>query len=348
MVNTTHFDEKTLVSYIETLVNIPSPTGYTKQVEDFLLNHAAERQIAVEHTKKGAVIYKFESGHEAENVMFAAHVDTLGAMVKEVRANRLLLTRIGGSPFLYMIGDYCQIHTFDGHTYEGTILPKNPAYHVNNNVDKTEMTEDNVCVRVDLTLGDEHDRLTNYIDVGNFISFSPHFKWVQGFVKSRHLDDKASAGILLYVADLLKESSRRLKKNIYLFYSTTEETGQGIAGFPDIDELIVVDMGVVGEGAAGDEFHVSICAKDSSGPYSYGLTQRLIQLSKQHDIAYRVDIFPHYWSDGSAVLRAGGDVPVALVGPGISASHGYERTHVDALKNTAHLLWEFICQECLE
>jgi len=340
--------EDAVVSYIEQLVKIPSPTGYTKQLEDLLVNSAKEKNIAVEQTKKGAVIYKFESEHADENVMFAVHVDTLGAMVKEVKHDRLTLQPIGASPILYMIGDYCQIHTFDGKTYEGTILPNNPALHVNNNVDKTEMKAENVCVRVDIALRDKNDLLENYIEVGSFISFDPHFKYVDGFVKSRHLDDKASAGILLHVADLLNKASLTIKKNIYLFYNTSEETGQGIAGFPHLDELIIVDMGVVGEGVAGDEFHVSICAKDSSGPYNYDLTQKLIHISKQHKIDYKVDIFPYYSSDGSAALRAGGDMLVALIGPGVSASHGYERTHVDSLKNTTRLLWEFISQECLE
>jgi putative aminopeptidase FrvX len=340
-------DKNTIVSYIEQLVKIPSPTGYTKQIEDFLVNHAKERNIAIEQTKKGAVIYKFEAGDASESVMFAAHVDTLGAMVKEVKQDRILLYPVGSVPILYIIGDYCQIHTFGGSVYEGTILPENPAHHVNANVDKTEMKAENLWVRVDIALRDNDDSLENYIEVGNFISFAPQFKYVNGFVKSRHLDDKASAGILLYLADTLNETSLNLKKNVYLFYNVTEETIQGIAGFPDIDEFIVVDMGVVGEGVAGDEFHVSICAQDTAGPYNYDLTQQLIRISKQYNLDYVVDIFPRYVSDGTAALRAGHDVAVALLGPGVSASHGYERTHVNALSNTAKLLWRFISQECL-
>jgi putative aminopeptidase FrvX len=148
--------------------------------------------------------------------------------------------------------------------------------------------------------------------------------------------------VLLYVADVLKNHSADLTHNIYLFFNVTEETGQGIAGFPAIHDLIIVDMGVVGNGAAGDEFHVSICAKDSSGPYNYELTQEFISLSKAQNIGYKTDIFPYYSSDGSAALRAGGDMRVGLIGPGVSASHGYERTHVDSLTNTAKLLLCFL------
>jgi putative aminopeptidase FrvX len=331
-------DAESIVSYVEKLVTTPSPTGYTKLVEQYLIENAQKKQIAFEHTRKGAVLYKFETEEAQLNVMFAAHVDTLGAIVKEVKRKTLKLSSIGGYPIMYVIGDYCRIHTFDDNIYEGTILPDNPAAHVNRGLGRMKLELEKLSVRVDLALKKKKDSLKNYIDVGNFVSFDPKFCAVNGFIKSRHLDDKASAAVLLYVADVLKERSADLSRNVYLFFHITEETGQGIAGFPHIDDLIIVDMGVVGDGAAGDEFHVSICAKDSSGPYNYELTQQFITLSKEHKIAYKTDIFPYYASDGSAALRAGGDVRVALIGPGVSASHGYERTHIDSLTNTAKLL----------
>ena len=347
MLNKRTINSESLVSYIETLVNIPSPTGYTKQLEAFLLQHAHENQIAYTQTRKGAVIYKFEVENAESNIMFAAHVDALGAIVKEVNHDTLTLSPIGGYPIIYLIGDYCRIHTFDGTIYEGTVLPNNPAAHVNKALNEMEMKIENFSVRVDISLQPE-ETLEDYIEVGNFISLDPKFRYVDGFVKSRHLDDKASGAVLLYVADVLQQYAEKLKSNIYLFFNITEETGQGISGFPHIDDFIVVDMGVVGEGAAGDEFHVSICAKDSSGPYNYDLTQTLIRISKKHDIGYKTDIFPYYGSDGSAALRAGGDMRVALIGPGVSASHGYERTHVDSLTNTTKLILGFLEEECME
>ena len=334
---------KTLVSYLETLITTPSPTGYTKLVEQYLISHAQEKKIAFEHTRKGAVLYKFESGSARSNVMFAAHVDTLGAIVKEVRRETLKLSSIGGYPVMYVIGDYCRIHTFDDHQYEGTILPDNPAAHVNKELDTLEMKLEKLSVRVDFVPKNKKDTLKNCIEVGNFVSFDPKFRVVNDFIKARHLDDKASGAVLLYLADVLNEVQSALSCNVYLFFNITEETGQGIAGFPQrIDDLIIVDMGVVGDGADGDEFHVSICAKDSSGPYNYDLTQRLVSLGKQYQIGYKTDIFPFYSSDGSSALRAGGDMRVALVGPGVSASHGYERTHINALTNTAKLLLCFL------
>ena len=248
---------------------------------------------------------------------------------------------------IYLIGDYCTIHNFDGDVYEGTILPKNPAAHVNKGVNELELKIENLEVRVDLPLKDSRDSLQKHIEVGNFVSLDPKFRVVNGFVKSRHLDDKASVAILLHVAELLKKEARKLKRNIYLFFNISEETGQGIAGFPHIDDFVVVDMGVVGDGVAGDEFHVSVCAKDSSGPYNYDLTQSLIQIAKKNRIAYKSDVFPFYASDGSSTLRAGSDTRVALIGPGVSASHGYERSHVDALLNTAQLITSFIEETAL-
>ncbi len=337
----------TIVSYLEQLVKIPSPTGYTKQIEHFLIANAQEKKIAFKHTRKGAVLYKFESEHANSNVMFAVHVDALGAIVKEVKRDTLKLSSIGGYPAMYVIGDYCQIYTFDGNIYEGTILPDNPASHVNKNLDKMEIKLENLSVRVDIDFHDKKDLFQNYIEVGNFVSFDPKFRSVNGFIKSRHLDDKASGAILLFIADVLKEIQAPLKHNIYLYFNITEETGQGIAGFPDVDDLIIVDMGVVGNGARGDEFHVSICAKDSTGPYNYDLTQQLINISKAHKIAYTTDIFPYYGSDGSAALHAGGDIRVALIGPGISASHGYERTHIKSLISTAKLILCFLEQNAM-
>lgn len=331
-----------LVSWLEKLVTTPSPTGYTQQVTDFLIDHARQQNMAWTQTRKGAVLYSFESPQAQSNLMLTAHVDTLGAIVQEVRPNTLKLSSIGHYPIIYAIGDYCRIHAFDGTVYDGTILPDNPAAHVNKGLDSMEMKLERLSVRVDLALKSRKDSLQNYIEVGNFVSFDPKFRVVNGFIKARHLDDKASAAVLLALADVLQERAAELSQNVYLFFNVSEETGQGIAGFPPIDDLIIVDMGVVGNGAAGDEFSVSICAKDSSGPYNYELTQQLLRLAKQHGIGYKTDIFPYYASDGSAALRAGGDLRVALVGPGVSASHGYERTHVSALTNTAKLLLRFV------
>jgi len=333
---------RNIVKYIETLVKIPSPTGYTGPIVDYLVSNAKDKGVSFEVTRKGAVIYKFEKAQAEKNVMLAVHIDTLGAIVKQVEKKSVKFDTIGGYPPEYIIGNYCIIHTFNGEKIPGTIMHSNPAVHVNKDLGDKKFKIDDLVVRVDLKLRDKDDSFENYIETGNFISFDPGFRHINGFVNSRHLDDKASAGILLDLADELAGSKDRLKSNVYMFFNVTEETGQGIAGYPDIDDFLVVDMGAVGEGLAGDEFHVSICAKDSTGPYNYNFTHELVKLCKDNEINYKMDIFPRYGSDGSGALSSGRDIRVALIGPGVAASHGYERTHEDSLDGVAKLLRKYL------
>jgi len=200
---------------------------------------------------------------------------------------------------------------------------------------------DNCSLRIDLTLKNG-EKLSDFISVGDFVSLDCGFRYVDGYVNSRHLDDKASAGIFLYLSEIIKKNENKLKGRISFFFNVTEETGQGIAATPQGDDLIVVDMGVVGKGTAGSEKCVSICAKDSSGPYNYDLTNELIDLAEKNGIPFKTDIFPFYGSDGSALLRSCSDTRVALIGQGVNASHGYERTHADGLVATASLILAYI------
>ncbi len=339
-------DAGKIVRYIETLVNIPSPTGFTGNAIDYLVQNAEEKGIVYEVTRKGAMIYKFEADGATSSRMLSVHVDTLGAIVKNVSRDSVKFDILGGFPSEYIIGNYCTIHTFEGKEIYGTILPANPAVHVNKELKEKKYKIDDLEVRIDLKPKDKDDSFEKYVEVGNFISLDPGFSVVNGFVKSRHLDDKASAGVLLHIADILIEKmvdpDFKLKANTYFFFNITEETGQGIAGFPDIDELLVVDMGALGEGLSGDEFSVSVCVKDSTGPYHYEFTQELAAICRKNDIQYKLDVFPFYGSDGSGALSAGQDIRVALIGPGVGASHGYERTHVDALEGTNKLVMEYL------
>jgi putative aminopeptidase FrvX len=200
---------------------------------------------------------------------------------------------------------------------------------------------DNCSLRIDLTLKNG-EKLSDFISVGDFVSLDCGFRYVDGYVNSRHLDDKASAGIFLYLSEIIKKNENKLKSRVSFFFNVTEETGQGIAATPQGDDLIVVDMGVVGKGTAGSERCVSICAKDSSGPYNYDLTNELIDLAEKNGIPFKTDIFPFYGSHGSALLRSCSDTRVALIGQGVNASHGYERTHADGLVATASLILAYI------
>ncbi len=325
------------VEYLETLAKIPSPTGFTQNIQKYLIENALKKEICFKETRKGSIIYEFSQAKHTKNIMLAAHVDTLGAVVCQVENDSLRLSSIGGYPLIYIIGNYCTIHTFDGKQYTGTILPDNPAAHVNKDLKTPNLSFENIHVRVDLPL-EKKESLKKHIQNGNYVSFDPHFSYTNGFIKSRHLDDKASAAIMLYLADIFQESLLDgLQSNVYLYFNVTEETSQGLAGFPPLDELLVMDMGCVGKNLQGNEYSVSICMKDSHGPYNYPMTTKLIALAKKHKIPHAVDIFPFYGSDGSMALQAGNDLQVALIGPGIAASHGYERTHEKALSATLEL-----------
>ena len=335
-------DGDLIVKKIEKLVKIPSPTGFTGKVRDFLVDNAQKKGINYTVTKKGAVIYSFGPQNKP-GTFFAAHVDALGGIVTAVDdgAERVKIATVGGYPALYIIGEICTIHTRKGKEYVSTFLPDNPAVHVNSKLKEMVPDFDNCSLRVDLTLK-KGEKLSDFISVGDFVSLDCGFRYVDGYVNSRHLDDKASAGIFVYLADIVKENEKNLKNRISFFFNVTEETGQGIASTPQGDDLIVVDMGVVGGETAGSEKFVSICAKDSSGPYNYDLTNELIDLAEKFKIAYKIDIFPFYGSDGSALLRSCSDTRVALIGQGVNASHGYERTHVEGLKATASLILAYI------
>lgn len=342
-----------IIKAIEELALIPSPTGFTERVIKHVEKKAIASGIQFAKTRKGALCFSFypEDHADVPGVMFTAHVDTLGAIVREVKDSGLKLSSIGGYPLMYVIGDYCTVHCHDGREYKGTILPENPSAHANKGLSDLKPSFDNLYVRVDFVPENDDDKLTKHVENGCFVSFDPKFSVVNGFVKTRHLDDKASAGVLSWIAEkmaaMIADGSLKLSCPVHFYFNVTEETGQGLAGMPAIDRLIVVDMGTLGDSLQGDEFTVSICPKDSSGPYDYGLTRSLIELCKKENIQYKVDVYPYYGSDGSAVLSAGVDVRTALFGTGVSASHGYERTHVKGLVNTAKLVAAYINDNCV-
>lgn len=331
-----------IVETVEKLVKIPSPTGFTGKVKDFLIKNAEKKGITYAVTKKGAVIYSF-GPQDKPGTFFAAHVDALGAIVTAVDDDdeRVKIATVGGYPALYMIGEICTIHTRKGKEYVSTFLPDNPAVHVNSKLKEMVPDFENCSLRPDISLK-KGEKLSDLISVGDFVSLESGFRYVDGYVNSRHLDDKASAGIFVCLSEIIKKNESKLKNRVSFFFNVTEETGQGIAATPQGDDLIVVDMGVVGGGTAGSERCVSVCAKDSSGPYNYDLTNELIDIAEKNKIAYKIDIFPFYGSDGSALLRSCSDTRVALIGQGVDASHGYERTHVEGLTATASLILAYI------
>lgn len=332
------------IKTIETLVNIPSPSGFTKDVMNFVKKEAESFGYSSQYSQKGGLLITVP-GKSSECIGLSAHVDTLGAMVRSIDSEGTLkFTLVGGYTMHSVEGCYCKIHTRDGRVYTGTILIKSASVHSYDDAKTLERTDRNMLVRIDEPVNCKEDVLALGIDNGDYISFDAKFECTpNGFIKSRHLDDKASVAVILGMLKEMSEAKKVPDKRLVILISNYEEVGFGASWVPkELTELLAVDMGAIGDDLNGSEFKVSICAKDSKGPYDYEMTGRLIALAKEHKLDYVVDIFPHYASDVSAALSGGNDIRGALIGQGVHASHGMERTHRKGLENTLQLLKAYV------
>ena len=340
--------DKASVDYtVEQLVNlceIPSPSGFTHAARQYLMDELTRLEYAPTRTRKGSVLCNL--GGEGDGLVLAAHVDTLGAMVRSIKGSgRLRMTMVGGFPWNYIETENVTVHTRDGKTYSGTVQIANPSTHVNSKAAEAKRDDNVMEIVLDEKVKSKEDVEKLGIGTGDFVSFSPRTVVTEsGFIKSRHLDDKASAAILLALARWLKIAGRTPTRQLWILFTTYEEVGHGgCAGIPDgVSEMISVDMGCVGDDLAADETMVSICAKDSAGPYDYDVTNALVSVAKDLELAHALDIYPYYGSDVDMTLRAGYDIRHGLLGPGVFASHGYERTHREGLENTLKLLAAYV------
>ncbi|ANU13723.1 M42 family metallopeptidase [Planococcus halocryophilus] len=343
---TYQWNQSETIELLKELVEIPSPSGYTMDVMTKISALLTQWNVEYKTTHKGAVIATIPGENQKQHRLLTAHVDTLGAMVKEIKpSGRLKLSLVGGFKFNAIEGENCLIHKADGSTVSGTILLHQTTVHVYKDAGTAERSADNMEVRLDVKAFSKDEVRGLGIEVGDFVSFQPRFEaTASGYVKSRHLDDKASTALVLQLVKKLSETKEQLPYTTHFYISNNEEIGYGgNASIPlETQEYIAVDMGAIGDGQESDEYTVSICAKDSSGPYHYGLTRHLIALAQTNSIDYKVDIYPYYGSDASAAISAGHDIKHALFGPGIEASHSYERTHTDSLKAAAALLHAYV------
>ncbi|MFA9423902.1 MAG: M42 family metallopeptidase [Sedimentibacter sp.] len=335
------------LNLIEKIINIPSPTGYCKNVMDYIKNISQEYGYKFEKNKKGNGIIEIEGINNSYCVGIPVHVDTLGAMVRSInKEGTLKFTSIGGNIFPTLDGEYCKIHTRMGKTYTGTILSSSPSAHVFTDSKTKERNEENMFVRLDEIVNTKDDVQALDIATGDYISIEPKFTITSsGFIKSRYMDDKAGTACALSLMELFRRLETKPKYKVKIIISTYEEVGHGCSSIPgDIDELIGIDMGCIGLDLSCTEQDVSICAKDSSGPYDYDITSKLITLAKDHEIGHAVDIYPMYGSDVSAALKGGNDIKGGLIGPGVHASHGMERTHVNGIENTIKLIYAYLTE----
>jgi len=328
------------------ILAIDSPTGFTKaavaKVKEIVDGMGYETSV----TKKGNLIVSVK-GKSDRTVGISAHIDTLGLVVRGYRGDgTLTFSKVGGSILPTLDGEYCKVYTRWGKVYTGTILSNSPSSHVYTDAGSVARDDKNMHVKLDVETDSKEQ--TQKLDIlpGDFICYEPKTVFTDtGFLKSRFLDDKMSVSIILALLKHFKDNNITPEHNVCVIFSTYEEVGHGMAHLPvEVDEFVAVDMGCIGDDLSCTEFDVSICAKDSSGPYDYELTTRLIDLAKGANLNFAVDIYPMYGSDVSAAQRAGNDMKGALIGPGVAASHGMERSHIKAAENTWKLLHLYLAK----
>ena len=321
------------LSELKALLAIDSPSGFTDRAADHLMRALESLGYRPEKTRKGG---------EGDGLLLMAHVDTLGSIVSSIKPNgRLQISPVGGLRAENCETENCRIYSRFSGTYTGTLQIVNASVHVNDDYSGAKRT-----FRDSEIVIDENVRTTDAVRAlgiapGDFVCFDPRTVITEsGYIKSRFLDDKLSAAILLAYAKMLRDENRTPKRRIYLHFTVYEEVGHGAAASvpDDVTEVLSVDMGCVGDGVTCTEHEVSICAKDSGGPYDYSVTTALVQAARQAGAQYAVDVYPHYGSDAEASLSAGYDVRHGLIGAGVYASHGYERAHIDGVQNTLKLL----------
>lgn len=338
-----------IIEQTKELVEINSPSGYTKEAADYVMDAYQKMGYSPIRTQKGGILVELGGEDTQDAILIEAHIDTLGAMVAEIKANgRLRLSPVGGLNANNTEGENCFIITRNEKSYEGCFQLLNASTHVNGDYDKKERNFDEMEVVLDERVSTKEAVEALGIMVGDFVCFEPRMRTTKsGYIKSRFLDDKLSVGILLGFAAYVKEEAPKLKKKIYQHITVYEEVGHGgAASIPeDVAQILAVDMGCVGEGLSCDETMVSICAKDSRGPYDYEMVGDLVQAAKEHSLSFAIDIYPHYGSDADVALISGHDVKHGLIGPGVYASHGYERSHIDGVKNTFDLLRAYLLEE---
>lgn len=332
------------------LLSVDSPSGFTAKAGEYVFNNFSEMGFETSYTNKGSVLVSINSDSPSSEgaVIFEAHTDTLGAMVSHITSEgRLMLSKIGGLNASNTETENVKVYTRDNRVYDGTIQLQNASAHVNKELSSTERSFDTVEVVLDEDVSSDKDVRALGITSGCFVCPSPRTVVTEsGYIKSRYLDDKLSVACLMSFAKMISDGIIAPTRNIYILVTVYEEVGHGgSSGIPaDVSEAVSVDMGCVGENLDCTERKVSICAKDSGGPYDYDITNRLIAAAVKENADYSVDVYPYYGSDVEATLRAGYDVRHGLIGPGVYASHGYERSHREGVKNTIKVLKGFCCK----
>lgn len=331
----------------QTILSMDSPSGFCHSVMQRIEQECRQYVGDFRRDNKGNGLLHIKGQDNSRTIGVGVHVDTLGAMVRSIdEQGRLHFSAIGGLIWSTADGEYCTIHTREGRQYTGTILSLSPAAHVYKDASSRPREPQQMYVRLDEVVDNRHDVDKLGIGVGDYICLDTKTcLTTSDFIKSRFIDDKINVASIFGLLELWQRENIVPQHDVIFMFSTYEEVGHGAACLSmAIDEFIAVDMGCIGEDLTCNERQVSICAKDSSGPYDYLMVSKLIELAKENQLDYAVDVYPFYSSDASAALRGGKDIRAALIGPGVHASHGMERTHYLGLANTIALLSSYLQQ----
>ena len=344
-INTDYF-----IDFLGKLLNIASPTGFAEPAIDFVEKELSQfNQLTLSRTRKGALVAKWEVESDLPPVALTAHVDTLGAVVKEIKSNgRLKLSRIGGIQWNTVETEGVWIFASKGEKIRGSVLIDTASGHVHGAAgSETKRNDEHMEVRLDVRTTSEQETRALGINIGDCVAFDPRVEITNGFIRSRFLDDKACVANIVAAIKSMSDANQSPARTVYFHISNYEEVGHGAAaGIPsDVAELVTVDMAVVGAGQESDEFNATLCTKDGGGPYHFGLNNKMRALAEKHNIPYKTDVYVYYGSDGEAFWSAGGDVALALIGPGIDASHNYERAHIDGLNATTNWIMAYLLDD---
>lgn len=343
-------DNQAMTNFLTGLLDTPSPTGFHERAIAYCRDAFTEFPITLSNTRKGALIGTWTGRSDASPRGLTAHVDTLGAIVSHIKSNgRLKMSQLGGWSWGSVEGEGVTVFTQSGQPYRGTILPTKASVHIFGSDARTfKREQDYYEIRLDEVTSSKAETLQLGIDVGDFVAFDPRVEISpSGFIRSRHLDDKAGVACIYAAAKAISDAGLTPAQTTTIHISNYEEVGHGASsGFPpEMTELLTIDMAAAGGPQNSDEFSAGICVKDAGGPYHIEMKRKIVNLAQNAEIPYKLDIYPYYGSDGEAFWRAGGDVIVGLIGPGVDASHHYERTHIDSMVATSRLIAEYLLAE---
>jgi peptidase M42 family hydrolase len=335
-------DESYLKKTLTSLLNIPSPSGYTDQIVHYVGRELQELKIKFDVTRRGAIRATLPGRQSMAGRAIAVHLDTLGAMVRELKGNgRLAVAPVGTWSSRFAEGARVTVFTEEG-PYRGTVLPIKASGHTfADEVDTQPNTWDQVEIRVDERIYQRKDLINAGFNVGDFVAFDATPEITDnGFVNARHLDDKAGVAVLMAVAREVARNGLVLPVSCHLIFTIAEEVGFGASAvlYGDVAEMVVIDNATVAPGQNSWEFGVTIAMMDGAGPFDYHLTRKMIDICRDYEIEYSRDVFRHYRSDSASAIEAGNDTRTALLGFGVDASHGYERTHLSSLRSVARLV----------